>query len=995
MLRSCRQPASRSAARRGTVIAYLALTIFALMAFLALSIDIGMLIIAKTQSQQAADVAALTAARTLNGDPTSTYNYAQATTNANSIVTYNAILGTQIKSSQLAVTYGSYDYSDTTQSFATNYPATTGKPYTAVTATVTTTSLPGAFSKVLGFQFLPNVTATAEAVHRPRDIGLSMDLSGSMRFGSLLGFDLTANSRSTNNPDTNVPAFGHYGSFNSSLVGGSANRTSSYDSYTVSPSNATAGNTSYTLTYINGFYQNNAFASTLVRAFDSYKSTDGGSTWSTPGSGATPTLPSSSYATTPGGDVPLFKNGSTSNYATNVTDVLNSSSANALWELDGYSAYSAGKPDTSSSGVPAVWTQVDYGASGVRFNGYTQGPGYYGKTFFLWPPDPRTTTTPSGNTLKNYLNQLGVNSADQITLAAMWPTWQAQGMTTGLQNLQNWLKGTALGGAASLPSFSGGYTPTSNTAVVPGVTTWNGTSLSTAQLPRTYYAVCRLFTRAYPAGVSNSSFCADWRVRFFGTNDNTVLFKSSNGSFNLPSGSTFSINYNAILSWLTQSPNPFPTQMRAGRIKYYGSIPASITGSYPGYGSNDQRFWAEVIDHFLGFRQISSGTYQDVSNMVGYGGDVTWGTAAANSPPSSSTPQYMNYSDNPMRPLLRHWASPILMVDYLHNYNLYQNVPGYYIMQPGDSYEAPIYSARQAFNAAIATMKANHPNDYFTLALYARPRSSAVDKYNRFNCVHCPLGVNYDYAKAGLFFPFSTFDSTGTCNNTEISPYDSDPTTNLVPSSAFSDVPRARGGTCFAMALMLCYNQFAVTPTSDTTLRTYVTSTPIQFPTGMAGGLGRKGAQKMIIFETDGIPECRATASLVNAGSYSYYPVRYDMNKPTTSEYPTVLETMNGDSAVYNQIYNLIDQLNTTYGSTRNPFKLYTIGFGPVFSGVDRNAALTVLQNMQYHGNTQSNASTALTSSQIITGTDSQMSANLVSAYTAILQSGVQIALTK
>ena len=24
-------------------------------------------------------------------------------------------------------------------------------------------------------------------------------------------------------------------------------------------------------------------------------------------------------------------------------------------------------------------------------NGYTQGPGYWGKTFFVWPPDPNPT----------------------------------------------------------------------------------------------------------------------------------------------------------------------------------------------------------------------------------------------------------------------------------------------------------------------------------------------------------------------------------------------------------------------------------------------------------------------------------------------------------------------------------------------------------------------------------------------------------------------------
>ena len=71
-----------------------------------------------------------------------------------------------------------------------------------------------------------------------------------------------------------------------------------------------------------------------------------------------------------------------------------------------------------------------------------------------------------------------------------------------------------------------------------------------------------------PAGGS-TSFHADWRLRFFGTGtaDNTVLFNSSSGSLNVPSGSTYTINYNAILSWLTQSNNPFPQQLRAGRIK--------------------------------------------------------------------------------------------------------------------------------------------------------------------------------------------------------------------------------------------------------------------------------------------------------------------------------------------------------------------------------------------------------------------------------------------
>jgi uncharacterized membrane protein len=47
----------------------------ALCGFMALAIDVGMLTIAKTQAQNAADLAALTAARTLNGSSAvSTYN---------------------------------------------------------------------------------------------------------------------------------------------------------------------------------------------------------------------------------------------------------------------------------------------------------------------------------------------------------------------------------------------------------------------------------------------------------------------------------------------------------------------------------------------------------------------------------------------------------------------------------------------------------------------------------------------------------------------------------------------------------------------------------------------------------------------------------------------------------------------------------------------------------------------------------------------------------
>lgn len=999
--------------RCGAVVPLLAVTLVALMGVLALGIDLGMLVIAKTEAQDAADLAALTAARTLTGSAANNYNQSTATTNAQNVLSYNTILGQTIRASQLQLTYGSYDYNQSTQTFVANFPPASGMPLTAVTATVTSNNSATAFGSILGYRLFPNVTATATAVHRPRDIALVIDLSGSMRMGTCLGFDFWTTSRTTNNPDSFYPMFGHYSSNNAVMKGPSSNQTSQIDNYTISPSNTTVGNSSYNLTYVNNFFQNNAYAATLIRAFDSYTSSDGGNTWSPPVAGTLPQLPASTYTSTPGGDVPLFAKGSTTTYATDVQDVIGNSNVNALWELDGYSAYAAGKPDTSGSGsVPQVWTQSDYSTpttppvnGSLPFNGYTQGPGYYGMTFFVWPPDPRNTNAFSNANLKTFLGSLGVIAADQTTLANIWSTWQGQG-ATGLMNLQNWLKGNAKGGASSLPTFPGNYTPTSTTAVVPNVTQWNGATIPNANLPKTYYAVCRLFNRAYPGGTAwtSNSFHADWRLQFFGTNDNTVLFNSSSG-LNTPGSSSYSINYNAILSWISQSVNssgqsvnPFPQQLRAGRIKYYGSIPTQITGSWPNYGSTDQRFWKEVIDYTLGFQQTGANTYQDISAMVGYGSDFGWGQTALTTAPGGG--QYMNYTDNPLRPLLRAWFGPINMVDYLHNMNMSeQNTQGFFLKEAGDSYEAPLYTGKQAFLGAIKTMQANNPNDWFSVICYSWPRNSSSGTaangggYGRFNCVRSPLGPNYNYAQAALLFPFTTINADGSPNNKEITPFDADPATGSIPCADLVDTPRGDGDTCFAMGLMLAYNQFATTSPTDSTLRSFVSSSPITFPSGMAGGLGRKGAQKVIIFETDGMANCDATASLVSAGTYKYYKIRYDMNNPNGSEFPTVSTYDINNSTVLNHVYSLVKQLAQDYGTTRNPFRLYAIGFGPVFQGANAASALQTLQTMQYYAGTQSSSSTPLSSNQVITGTDSQMLTNMINAYTTILQNGVQIAL--
>src|SRR5208337_2908411 len=316
-----RRRVGERALRRGTVLPLVILTIVAQIGFLALAVDLGLTAIAKTQVQQAADLVALTATRSLNGSAAAGFNQSTATNNAQSILSHNYVLGKSIQSSQLSMSFGSYDYNQTTQTFSANYPPLTGSPTSAVSATITTSSLPAAFSSVFGSHVLPNLSATAQAVHRPRDIALVMDLSGSMRMGTCLGFDWYTSSRTTNNPDTLVPTFGHYSSSNANLVGPTTNRTSGADSYTIPPSNTTATNASYNRTYINNWFQNAAYTSPLVRAFDSYTSSDGGNTWSPPSSGS-PQLPPASYASDPGGDNPLYVNGSTSTYAKTVSDAV-------------------------------------------------------------------------------------------------------------------------------------------------------------------------------------------------------------------------------------------------------------------------------------------------------------------------------------------------------------------------------------------------------------------------------------------------------------------------------------------------------------------------------------------------------------------------------------------------------------------------------------------------------------------------------------------------
>jgi Flp pilus assembly protein TadG len=839
--------------RQGTILSLVAVSLVGLFGFVALAVDIGTVATARTQCQNAADAAAMAGARTLTGSGSSDNNAGAAAVNAANTATANSVLSKALTSSQVVVQIGPYAYNSATHSFpsapfsnlVTVAPGSSPgpgspNPWSLVQATI---NYQGqySFAQIFGLSSF-NIQTVAAAAHRPRDIAVILDFSGSMRFASLPGVpyygtrDITGAGNpanpGSNNPDPVFPLFGGYSAQATAGLQNTSDVTIGNWRYGVS--NLTTTTTDGRPPIVPDFYQNNGGTAAFTSAgSDNNKN----------------------YAASSPGDPYLYvNNASSGNYAQTVADITGSSAQNANWESKGYKYY-----------------------TNQTFNGYTRGPNYWGKTFFIWPPDPTK----------------------------------------------------------------------------------------------------------------------DWRQLYFGTNNNTALWTSS-GDWQDPKTGGYAINYNAILNWIVNTgPNPFPAQLQSGRLVYYTQIPATInTSTFPPTDLN-QRFWKDYIDYVLGLVQLDANTwevttgndvsqYGTVTGLTGYGGDFTWGTVQAKAKPNG---KYMSYTDNPKRPRLHFWFGPMTMIDFLGCYNLWYDVSpacSRFCWWPGTCHESPLYACKLGIEAALNDINNNHPNDYVSLIYYSVPMGSANDPGNRFNRVRAPLGLNYKRMSDALWYPLYTIENPGTT----VGPYDT--SNNL-------ETPRAMGGTCFSMPLMLAYNQFS----ANSSLVNY---NPSPAPAGDAGGLGRQGAQKVVVFETDGLPNTTATANLQNNGAYSsYYSVRYNSSNPSASDFPTGVNGYgDNDPTVTSQIYNTCSQICALdsanppgYSTTRKPVLIHCIGFGPVYDvgAPERASALATLQQIQYIGSTQSSPSTALQSYKIIDGTQNQIIQNLQQAFTLILQGGVQVSM--
>ncbi len=907
--------------RRGTVLPILTVCLVGLMGFVALAIDIGMMAVARSQAQNAADIAALAGARTLDGKDANN-NLGNAVAKARASAAANSILNSPITDSQVtAVEGGIYRYQPNAGKFKPVFGQGRGPDESYGVIQVTINSQQSTyFARVLGVNSL-NIGATATAVHRPRDVALVLDFSGSMGYSSQ--FNYSNNGTRSLNPDSSFPRFGPWSIYDGPGMvmdfnnpGSSPANLNTYvpptpmqrvwpyqDStgYLYAANNLTI-DTPAGPAIVSQFVQSDNTSSAFVNsgAFPSFTNVNVTGA-SNPTNVVTPApdtfsnqnatgfvgdkFPLSSGVTVSGTTAP-----SASQYAHTVWRYLNASgsptttSRNATFERFGYDW------DFSSNMLkPAT----------DRFQGFTMGPGYYGKTFYMWPPDPRMPTAQIGDT-----NYVGGDWRRRFFLPRSGST-----QDTG-DNSMFW---TAAG---------------------------------------------------------------RWRTQNTGTAANYI------------------VNYDAILAWIAKGPQTLPPSLRCGRVIYYDSIPTTIpidrgTGRCANNATDDQRFWKDYIDFVIGAGRWTDSTsmygVNSANSNTGAGSTVYYNTSNSNLTPqitplstllSSATANtitaatnaspiqitssaahgltsgdrvtisgatgnsaangtwaitfvdavrftlngsngngnyavnsgnwkvipYMHYGDNPIHPRLQFWFGPLTMLGYLE-------APGNWL--PGNCYEAQCWQLKAGIRAAVDDIKKNHPNDLASVIFFSGS--------NGYSTSRVEMGKDYTRMQNCLFYPYSLLSSLSD-QTASIRPFGTTPPSNGNPAgltdTSDTEIPNAGTYTCPEMGFKVAYNEFSNASN---------TAPVVNFK-------GRKTAAKMVIFETDGMPNTICDGNLAGSGGSGNH-FYSNIGGATYVSTVTTLHTPPKDRAraVVQQIVAMDTANPPGYSTTRNPARVHAIAFGDLF----------------------------------------------------------------
>lgn len=184
------------------------------------------------------------------------------------------------------------------------------------------------------------------------------------------------------------------------------------------------------------------------------------------------------------------------------------------------------------------------------------------------------------------------------------------------------------------------------------------------------------------------------------------------------------------------------------------------------------------------------------------------------------------------------------------------------------------------------------------------------------------------------------------------------------------EIPNADGGTDPEMSFMAAYNQFS----------------------SATGFNGRKGANKMIIFETDGQPTSSALGTFQSGGAYMSKFTSIADNGNSGANSTDALNTLQ-------YVCNLTTANPSGYSTVKNPVSVHSIAFGQLFetnsTSTGTAAAMDFLVQCQIKGMTSPAGSTTLNSEKIIIGTYTERIEKIRSAFERVLQSGIQITLVE
>ena len=914
--------------RRGAVLPLIALCMVTFVAMLALAIDVGMLTLARAETQDLADATAMAAARTVNGLPPG-YNIGAVDAQVEGVVADTEILGGPADPDKVTITYGRYDYNPDEFRFEGNV----GSGYAIPTLVRSEVEHDGThfFGRVFGVVNY-SVTSDAVAVHRPRDIAIVMDTSGSMRFGSESGgwpghpsYDIVTSQSS----DPDVPRFGHY-----TLEDGNAPKLVAAGGY-AQPNEP----------YVLGVSNLTAPSDSGPAIVDDFRTGQ----YATGPAFADVADPDGDPSTPVAGDEPLREDEDdpADDYAATLDDVLD--------------PYPGDTPADNPSAVfdwlqHKAWALLGYDAAFLKnrsgpFAGYTQAGGHWGKTFFIWPPDPRGAPwhqgTVSSDEAKAFLKEMypfdwndTTNGGDSRNFRQIWDQWEIMSES----QMRN-----RLVAINDTPNGLGYHEGTEN-------------GRSRAEAMQFEYEVLMALFRRRALALGSGVEVRDWRRRFFTYPDkdaedqdlNAQLYDANGnlkgGDFTLyvPQfdneylfGGDWKPNYQAIVQWIkNDGPNPFPSSLQCGRVRYYTLIP----DTFPAYGGDyNQRFWRRYIDFVLATGGNQAGPWYLRNNTAaetGFGADFDWGGASISPKPAG---RYMDYGDNPRRPKLHYWFGPLSMIDYIERfYGL-----------PGACHEAQLWQAKAGIQSTLRDVEINHPNDRLAFATF-----SSFDLHQR---TKVALGNDFDRLRDALWYPASTLVSK----------------TPVWFEDAMEDgAPRAFGGTAASMGLVHAFNQFS----SDTALQSRTT------PPGLFGGRGRRGAQKLVILMSDGIPNQYVDGALVSqSDGQSYY------------------DSWNGgDGNGPNSAVTVVEQMNRHedaggFATPSRPVRVHAIAFGDIFEAnafnANSQAALDFMRDVQVAGQTSDPGDAAIPAYKIVTGDQQTRIERLRDTLTRILQDGVQVAL--